>query len=192
MLAFNIGEWGYRSNLKQQMYQSLTRLLPQYEAFVSEGEESVDESRTQTGAVCQCVCGLPRRHGGKEPGCQCRRRRRHGFHPWVGRIPWRRAWQPTAVFLPGEPHGQRSLAGYSPWGGQESDRAEATWHSRRTTVLRLPSAVPGRIRKATSTRAGPGADPQSCPPVSLGSRWDTLLVYNCPVSVLSTGFWVRA
>ena len=39
-----------------------------------------------------------------------------GFDPWVGKIPWRRAWQPTAVFLPEESHGQRSLAGYSPWG----------------------------------------------------------------------------
>ena len=38
------------------------------------------------------------------------------FDPWVGLIPWRRAWQPTLVFLPGEYHGQRSLAGYSPWG----------------------------------------------------------------------------
>ena len=37
-----------------------------------------------------------------------------GFNPWVGRIPWRRAWQPTPIFLPGEFHGQRSLAGYSP------------------------------------------------------------------------------
>ena len=37
-----------------------------------------------------------------------------GFDPWVGKIPWRRAWQPTPVFLPGESHGQRSLAGYSP------------------------------------------------------------------------------
>jgi len=34
--------------------------------------------------------------------------------PWVGKIPWRRAWQPTPVFLPGESHGQRSLASYSP------------------------------------------------------------------------------
>ena len=38
-----------------------------------------------------------------------------GFDLWVGKIPWRRAWQPTPVFLPGEPHGQRSLVGYSPW-----------------------------------------------------------------------------
>ena len=41
---------------------------------------------------------------------------RQGFDPWVGKIPWRRKWQPTPVFLPGESHGHRSLAGYSPWG----------------------------------------------------------------------------
>ena len=43
------------------------------------------------------------------------------FDPWVGKIPWRRRWQPTPVFLPGESHGQRNLVGYSPWGCQESD-----------------------------------------------------------------------
>ena len=42
-----------------------------------------------------------------------------GFDPWVGTIPWRRAWQPTPVFLPGESHGQRSLVDYSPWGHKE-------------------------------------------------------------------------
>ena len=47
-----------------------------------------------------------------------------GFDPWVGKIPWRRAWQPTPVFLPGESHGQRSLRGYSPWGHEESDTTE--------------------------------------------------------------------
>ena len=41
---------------------------------------------------------------------------RPGFDPWVGKIPWRRKWQPTQVFLPGKSHEQRSLAGYSPWG----------------------------------------------------------------------------
>ena len=50
---------------------------------------------------------------GKEPVCQCRR---CGSNPWVRKIPWRRKWQPTPVFLPGEFHGERSLAGYSPWG----------------------------------------------------------------------------
>ena len=39
---------------------------------------------------------------------------RQGFDPWVGKIPWRRAWQPAPVFLPGESHEQRSLVGYSP------------------------------------------------------------------------------
>ena len=49
---------------------------------------------------------------------------RHGFHPWVWKIPRRRAWQPTPVFLPGEPQGQRSLLGYSPQGGKESVTAD--------------------------------------------------------------------
>ena len=51
---------------------------------------------------------------GKEPTGQSKRRKRLGFDPGVGKIPWRRAWQPTPVFLPGESHGQRSLVGYSP------------------------------------------------------------------------------
>ena len=49
---------------------------------------------------------------GKEPTCQCRRLKRPGFDPWVGKIPWRRAWQLTPIFMPGESHGQRSLRGY--------------------------------------------------------------------------------
>ena len=46
------------------------------------------------------------------------------FSPWVGKIPWRREWQPTPVFLPEEFHGQRSLAGCSSWGREESDTTE--------------------------------------------------------------------
>ena len=46
---------------------------------------------------------------GKEPTCQCKRHKRLMIDPWVGKILWRRAWQPTPVFLPGESHGQRSL-----------------------------------------------------------------------------------
>ena len=57
--------------------------------------------------------GFPGSFSAKESTCQCRR---HGFDPWVGKIPWRRTWPPTPVFLPGESHGQRSLAGYGPWG----------------------------------------------------------------------------
>ena len=50
--------------------------------------------------------------------------KRHGFDPWVEKKPWRRAWQPTPVFLPGESHGHRSLVGYSPWDHTESDKTE--------------------------------------------------------------------
>ena len=54
----------------------------------------------------------------------CLQCRRPGFEPWVGKIPWRRKWQPTPVFLPGESHGWRSLVGYSPSGHKESDTTE--------------------------------------------------------------------
>ena len=54
---------------------------------------------------------FPRWHSSKESACQCRRHKRCGFDPWVRKIPWRRKWQPTTVFLPGESHGWRSLAG---------------------------------------------------------------------------------
>ena len=53
---------------------------------------------------------------GKEPTCQCRKPKIRGFDLWVGKIPWRRTWQPTSVFLLWQSHGQRSLAGYGPWG----------------------------------------------------------------------------
>ena len=61
---------------------------------------------------------------GNEPTCQCRRHKRHPFSLWVGKIPWRRKWQPTPVFLPRKVHGLRSLVGYSPWGHRESDTTE--------------------------------------------------------------------
>jgi len=47
-----------------------------------------------------------------------------GFDPWVKKIPWRREWLPTSIFLSGESSGWRSLAGYSPWGCKESDTTE--------------------------------------------------------------------
>ena len=56
--------------------------------------------------------GLPWWLSGKESACQ---HRIHRFNPWVRKILWRREWQPTPVFLPGDFHGQRNLAGYSLW-----------------------------------------------------------------------------
>ena len=50
----------------------------------------------------------------------------HRFYPWVRKILWRRKWPPTPVFLPEESHGQRSLAGFSPWGHAKSMQLDTT------------------------------------------------------------------
>jgi len=59
--------------------------------------------------------GLLRWLSGKESACECKRHRRHGFDPCIGKIPWRRKWLPTSVFLLGKFSGQRNLAGFSLW-----------------------------------------------------------------------------
>ena len=66
--------------------------------------------------VALAVKNLPANSGDK----------RGEFNGWVGKIPWRRAREPTPVFLLGESHGQRSLVGYNPWGRKESDTIEVT------------------------------------------------------------------
>ena len=70
--------------------------------------------------------GLPRGTSGQELACPCRKHKRHGFNPWVRKIPWSRKQQPTPVFFGGEAHGQRSLEGYSPCGRKELDMTEVT------------------------------------------------------------------
>ena len=70
--------------------------------------------------------GSPRWLHGKESTCQWRRLR---FNPWVGKIPWRRKWPPTPVFLPGKSHGQRSVMGYSSWGRKRVTHDLATEHA---------------------------------------------------------------
>ena len=73
------------------------------------------QSRDRTG-VC-CISCIGRRH------------ERCGFDPQIGKMPWRRAWQSTPVFLPAESHGQRNLVGYSPQGHKDSGTTEATQHT---------------------------------------------------------------
>ena len=65
------------------------------------------------------------------------------FDPWVGKLPWRRAWQPTPVFLPEESHGQRSPAGYSPWGLKELDTTEQL-NDNITTCVHNPTELSRR------------------------------------------------
>ena len=64
---------------------------------------------------CHDIWAFP---GGKESTSQCKRSKTRRFNPWVEKIPWRRKWQPTPVVLPGKFLGQRSPAGYCPWGGR--------------------------------------------------------------------------
>ena len=96
---------------------------------LTEGQASVTR-KTDYEVILEIIylirLGFPGGASGKEPACQCRRHKRCRFNPWVGKIPWRRARQLTPVFLPGESHGQRSLADYSPRGCQESDTTEVT------------------------------------------------------------------
>ena len=71
---------------------------------------------------------------------------RTGFDPWVGKIPWRREWQPTPVIWPGESNGQRSLVGDHPWGRRESDTTEQlTTHNRWKDYSILPSPALGML-----------------------------------------------
>ena len=74
-------------------------------------EPEKDPIQTATKPVSWGPGGFPGDTRGKESTCQSRKCERRGFDPWVGRIPWRRAWQPTPVFLPGESHEQRNLVG---------------------------------------------------------------------------------
>ena len=76
--------------------------------------------------ISALLMGFPGGASGTEPVCQCRRLKRHRINPWVRKIPWRRKWEPAPVFLPEESHGERSLAGYSPWGREELDMTEVT------------------------------------------------------------------
>ena len=73
----------------------------------------------------------------------CLQCRRPGFDPRVRKIPWRRKWQPTPVFLPGESHGQRSLAGSSPWGRRVGQDC-VTKHSASKCSQRPRAAPPGQ------------------------------------------------
>ena len=87
------------------------------------------------------TAGLSRWLSGKESASQYKRR---GFKPWVGKIPWRRKWQPPPVILPGESHGQRSLAVYSLWdlqrvGHDLATKQQQPWTTQTASVS--PSGI---------------------------------------------------
>ena len=82
--------------------------------------------------------------------------RRPRFNQWVGKILWRREWQPTPVFLPGKPHGQRSLVGYSPWGPKELDRTVSNTHTH--THRNFPGGPVVKNLTAWDTDSIPGLE----------------------------------
>ena len=113
--------------------------------------------------------GLPWWLSGKDPACQWGRPR---FDPWVGKIPWRRKWQPDPVFLPGKFHGQRSLVGYSPRGCESRTRLN-DWTTTMQWALSDADAISPWIKVLSIE------DPELCQFMSLlcfKSSSDSLLI----------------
>ena len=74
---------------------------------------------------------------------RCLKHGRPGFNPWVGKIPWRREWQPTPAFLPGKRHGRRNLEGYSPGGRKESDMTSLLYFFMRCCLSQRENLLAG-------------------------------------------------
>ena len=111
---------------------------------------------------------------------QCRRRSRCRFSPWVGKIPWRRRWQLTLVFLPGKSHGQRNLVGYSPQGCKESDMTQHM-HSHIMPILQAnadkQAPFPGARENLRLETGAMAATTCSCDP--------ELWVLSCLISTIT-------
>ena len=104
--------------------------------------------------------------------------RRLRFDAWIKKIRWRRKWQPTAVFLPGESHGQTSLAGYSPWGRKEVDTTERLSMHVVMSRARKWRASAGD-RKYTMVLVG-------VPGYLVGANWIVAIFSLLPAVFLST------
>ena len=97
------------------------------------------------------------------------------FDPCVGKIPWRRKWQPTPVFLPGKSQGQRSLADYCPWGHKESDTTERLHFLFNWRIVTLNIVLVSAIHQHESA-IGIHTSPPSCSIVMCDEKW---ILYNC-------------
>ena len=133
------------------------------------GAVSIQQGPTcgQVMALLKCLrlwsgLGFPGGTDGQESACQCRRRKRCGFNPWVRKIPWRREWPPTPVFLLEESHGQRSLVGCSLWTHKGLDTAEqlSTHTSHVSAEWRAMHLRQDRTWDETSTSLNQHATPR--------------------------------
>ena len=114
--------------------------------------------------------GFPSGTSRKEPASQDQRHKRQGFNPWVGKIPWRRTWQPTPVFLPRESHGQKSPTGYGLQSHKELDMTECM-HARTLHLQNYFSC-----KTETPYSLDNNAPLFSLPPVP-GSHYSTFHLY---------------
>ena len=128
----SINELGSNSDKNRKIFKKGMNISRQNPEDLDKGEKVYHlDIQGNTGKVSHLVnlggiiwgIGLPGGASHEEPACQCKRGK---FDPWVRKTPWKSAWQPILVFLPGKFHGQRSLKGYSPWGSKELDTTEAT------------------------------------------------------------------
>ena len=114
-------DWLSRQASIEQFWKCLRSLrstCPQGQFLLESVRENLSHAFPLASGALLVIIRFP---GGSD-GRVCPQCRRPGFDLWVRKIPWRRAWQPTPVFFPGESHGQRSPAGYSPRGRKESDQ----------------------------------------------------------------------
>ena len=121
------------------------------------GLKRLSSSSSSSSSSSRALWAFSSGANGREPACQCRRQKRHGFIPYVRKISWRKAWEPTPVFLPGESHGQRNLV--------------ATVHSvaKSTTQLKRLSTLQAQdiVEKNVWTQGGVSSlllPPASCLP----------------------------
>ena len=120
-------------------------------------------------------------------GNECRRCKRCGLDPWVGKIPWKRKWQRTPVSFPGKSHGHRSLVGCNPWGRKESGTTE-----RLTLTLSSYKGFPGDLdgKESTCKARDPGSIPGSGR--SAGEGNGTPLQYPFLENLMDKGAWWAA
>ena len=112
-------------------------------------------------------------------GVQCRRHRRPGFDPQVGKIPWRRPWQPTPVFLPGESRGQRSLVGCRPWARRVGPHGSRR-HCYKTQTVGVDGSALGPC-PAHLSRPRPWSPlPSSSSHVGLAESWASVAISGSP------------
>ena len=104
------GCWSQKMALPRHSFKPLDHCLRDVPSGIKNSGNLLPQ-RTQIQNKVTCLLGLPGSTSGKEPACQCRRWKRQGFNPWVGKILWRRALQPTPIFLPEESYELRSLRG---------------------------------------------------------------------------------